>query len=141
VKVHTQIFAILVIVFILMIFGCSKNTPYEPPPPISGYIYFYNTTQYYSIAITRIDQRRGSTQEYQTYNNLVIRPNQRNQIENLIDGTYVFEGGDDVMVTFESTYQTNPGNPLFRGYVTLTVNGNQYVRVKGQDGEYDISGQ
>ena len=124
-----------------MILGCTKNTPYEPPPPINGYIYFYNTTRYYTIAITKVDQRRGSTRECQTYNNLTVRPNQHQQIQNLIDGTYTFEGGDDVMVSFESTYQTNPGNPLFRGNVTLTVNGNQIVRVKGQDGEYDISGQ
>jgi ribosomal protein L21E len=125
----------------LLLSGCSKNSTYEPPEPISGYIYFYNTTEYYSITITRVDQRRGTDQEHRTYNNTIVNPNQRRQIENLIDGNYMFEGGDDVMVTFESTYQESPGHPLFHGTVTLTVNGNQHVRVKGQDGQYDISGQ
>lgn len=135
----------LTILAILLIFiplsSCSKKGPAEPENYISGYIVFKNSTQYYSISITHIIQRRGDVTESNS-TNLLVPIGYSRRLDNLIDGGQIFPGGDDVTITFESLarHPQEPENPYFERTLTLTVNGTQNIQVKGQQGEYDIQG-
>jgi len=73
---------------------------------------------------------------------MLVSPNHSRRLPNLIDGGEWFCGGDYVTVDFESTARDpiNPGEPLFDGSVTFTVNGSQHVTIKGDDGSYEIGG-
>ena len=133
---------ILFLIFALsLLSGCSKKAPDEPENFISGYIIFKNSTQYYSIYITHLVQRRSGETE-STSANILVPVGYSRRLNNLIDGGQIFPGGDDVTITFESLarHPQEPENPLFRRTVTLTVNGTQNIQVKGQQGEYDIQG-
>jgi hypothetical protein len=132
---------LVLIIGLSLISSCSKKAPDEPENFISGYIVFKNSTQYYSITITQIVQRR-SSESVTDATNLLVPIGYSRRLNNLIDGGQIFPGGDDVTITFESLarHPQEPENPLFERTLTLTVNGTQNIRVKGQQGEYDIQG-
>ena len=136
-----KLLAFSLIIILGVLSSCSKEGPVEPENFISGYIVFKNSTQYYSITITHITQRRGSETESSNAE-LLVPIGYSRRLNNLIDGGQIFPGGDDVMLTFESVarHPQEPENPLFERTLTLTVNGTQNIQVKGQQGEYEIQG-
>jgi hypothetical protein len=135
---------VLLSLVLLIMPGCSKKTITEPENLISGRIMFTNTSSY-SIILNYMIQSRGVQRETR---NLGYRveghsgPAGRVELSNLIDGGYIFPGGDNVFVEFQSVAVApdNPDEPLFRRTVTMTVDGTQNVEVKGQSGEYVIGG-
>jgi hypothetical protein len=134
----------LLLLFALMMPGCSKKSPTEPENMISGRIRFINTSSY-TIILNYMIQSRGAQSESATLNRRVEGNSGtagRVELRNLLDGGFIFPGGDNVFVEFESAAinPDNPGQPLFTRTVTLTVNGTQNVQVKGQGGEYEIGG-
>lgn len=133
-KVILTIFCILA--FLL---ACGQKST-ESEVLHSGKITFYNSS-YYTIILTTMIQSRsgdGATGDI----NRQMPPYFRLDIHNLIDGGYIFPGGDNVSINFESLARQpdNPDRPLFERVVVLTVNGPQNVRIKGQNGEYEIGG-
>ncbi|MCP4580077.1 MAG: hypothetical protein GY839_00555 [candidate division Zixibacteria bacterium] len=134
----------LLFLFFLMISSCSKDTSNEPENLISGRIRFTNTS-YYSIVLNYMTQTRGSQSETRNLGSTVAGgsgPAGRFDLTNIFDGGFIFPGGDQVLVEFQSIAPSNdnPNIPLFRRTVILTVNGTQNVQVKGQNGDYDIGG-
>ncbi len=136
-----RVIVLLVFIVALLSLSCSEDKPSAPDYLQSGVITFQNSLQYQSIYITYIIQQRGATRESRMVNYLVPAHGRRS-IENFLDGGYDFPGGDDVSITFESAarHPAEPENPYFERTVVLTVNGTQNIRVKGEEGEYDIRG-
>lgn len=106
----------------------------------SGKITFYNSSYYTIILTTMIQSRPGDNATDEL--NRQMPPYFRLDINNLLDGGVVFPGGDNVSINFESLARRpdNPDRPLFERVVILTVNGPQNIRIKGQNGEYEIGG-
>jgi hypothetical protein len=122
-----------------LIYACGDKST-EPEVLSSGKITFNNSSYYTVILTTMIQSRPGNTATGNL--NRQMPPNFRLDINNLLDGGFIFPGGDNVTIHFESLARQpdNPDLPLFTRVVALTVNGLQNVRIKGQNGEYDIGG-
>lgn len=133
-KTFLAVFCILAILT-----ACGKKST-EPEVFTSGKITFLNSS-YYTIALTgMIQSRPGNTATDDL--NRQMPPYFRLDINNLLDGGFIFPGGDNVSINFESLARQpdDPNLPLFARTVVLTVNGSQNVRIKGQSGEYEIGG-
>jgi len=133
-----KIFLAIFCIFALLL-ACGKKST-EPEVFSSGKITFINTS-YYTITLTgMIQSRPGNTATNDL--NRQMPPYLRLDISNLLDGGFIFPGGDHVSISFESLARRpdDPNLPLFARTVVLTVNGPQNVRIKGQSGEFEIGG-
>jgi len=134
--VKTSLTVFCILAFVL---ACGKKST-EPKVFYSGKITFINSS-YYTITLTRMIQSRPGNSSTDNLNRQ-LPPYSRLDINNLLDGGLIFPGGDNVSIYFESLARRpdDPNLPLFSSVVALTVNGTQNVRIKGQNGEYEIGG-
>lgn len=128
----------------LFFISCSHNTPskpYEPVAPLHGRIYLLNNSEV-PIRILGYTQIRG-TQSVDTPLWIHIFPGETFFLHNRIDpdnvDTQIFPGGDRLNIRYaaEVPDPDNPGQPLFRNTVELTVNGTIEIQVKS-GGEFGI---
>jgi hypothetical protein len=130
---------------ILSFISCSHKsptTPYEPVAPRHGRIFILNNSEV-PIRILGYTQVRG-TQRVDTQLWIHIFPGENFYLHNRIDpdnsDTQIFPGGDVLTIRYvaEAPDPDNPGQPLFRNTVELTVNGTFEIQVKS-GGDYGIS--
>ena len=130
-------YLVISVIFIAVLTGCSKE-PTEPKHFYNdGNVAFINSG-YYTIVVEQLSQSRDGESESLTLNRTVAR-NGRIDLPNLIDGGEVFEGGDRVSLEYKSQAYDPSGNPYFIRSLSFLVNGSTVVRIKGQNGDYDIN--
>jgi len=125
---------------VIVMTGCSRDSAVQPETFAQGLVTFINRTAY-SVELGSMSQNRAGLTETTNLHQLVY-PSGRINLPNLIDGGVVFSGGDDVAFYFRSvaTLPYEPETPLFSHTVSLTVDGTQVITIKGNHGDYDISG-
>jgi len=131
--------ALTIFCVLASLLACGQKST-EPETLSSGKITFINSSYYTIILTTMIQSRPGDNATDEL--NRQMPPYFRVEINNLLDGGVIFPGGDNISINFESLARQpdNPDRPLFERVVVLTVNGPQNVRIKGQNGEYEIGG-
>jgi len=126
----------LVLIFALA--GCSKDSSTGPNVFNSGAVSFLNSGTY-TVILEQLRHNRGVESMSENLDR-TITTGGRYQLPNLLDGGIVFQGGDRVSLVYRSRAVDHSGNPLFEKSLSFLVNGSTVVTVKGQEGEYDISG-
>jgi hypothetical protein len=137
---NARIYFFLAACFGLALVGCSKDSSVEPKGFSQGLVTFVNRTAY-TVELGSMSQNRHGDSETTNLHRLVYTSGRIN-LPNLIDGGVIFSGGDEVALYFQSvaTLPYEPETPLFSHTVSLTVNGTQVITIKGENGNYDISG-
>ena len=120
--------------------SCSHDSAVKPQGFTQGLVTFSNRTAY-TVKLGSFSQNRGGNVEHTNLNQIVYVSGRVN-LPNLIDGGVIFLGGDEVSFYFRSiaTLPYDPETPIFSHTVSLTVDGTQVITIKGEHGEYDISG-
>lgn len=131
-------YCVISVIFIAVLTGCSKE-PTEPKHFYNDGIVAFINTGYYAVVLEQLSQSRDGESESLILNRTIAR-NVRIDLPNLIDGGEVFKGGDRVSLNYRSQAYDHSGNPYFIRSLSFLVNGSTVVRIKGQNGDYDISG-
>lgn len=124
----------------LVLAGCSRDSAVKPAGFSQGLVTFSNRTAY-TVELGSMSQNRDGNIEHTNLHQIVYVSGRIN-LPNLIDGGAIFLGGDEVSFYFRSiaTLPYEPETPVFSHTVSLTVDGTQVITIKGEHGEYDISG-
>ena len=126
------------IILLSSLSGCSKESPNSYKNYNRGTLTFYNKSGS-AVVINSISQHR--TGDYETKEiTRIVHNETRFQLPNLIDGGVVFDGGDRINLRYSSKAVDQNGTPLFIKTISFIVNGTAVIRIKGQDGSYDING-
>jgi hypothetical protein len=128
---------VLAALFLAILSGCSQESPDSPKFYNKGELTFINSCPY-TVVLSRIVQTRRDFTDSDEPDRRIY-PGARYRIPNIIDGGYLFDGGDRVHLKYRSLQVDHSGSPLFTHYLEFLVNGMTIIRVKGQGGEYVIS--
>ena len=130
-------YLVIFVIFIAVLTGCSKE-PTKPKHFYNDGIVAFVNSGYYAVVLEQLSQSRDGESESLILNRTIAR-NVRIDLPNLIDGGEVFKGGDRVSLNYRSQAYDHSGNPYFIRSLSFLVNGSTVVRIKGQNGDYDIS--
>ena len=126
------------LIALVVVIACSEKSANPPGNYNNGKISFVNGGNY-AITLGKMTQKRGSESMTITLNRTLGTGGDM-LLPNIIDGGYIFHGGDRVTVKYTSSRHNGYGAPLFTNSVFIRVNGQAIVRIKGDSGEYDIGG-